>query len=275
MAVGDGHSLHVEECGAPDGLPVLFLHGGPGDGCTPEQRRLFDPTRFRAILVDQRGAGHSTPLGDISANTTPDLVLDLEYVREALGIATWIVFGSRWGSLLALSYARLYPERVRGLVLAGVVLGQPGELTASDGELWRRCAAGILGSDPVVAALCARSWLDHERTLAGLPPLASAPDAAQLAALRVRAHYLAHDCFLGAGQLLAGIETLRHLPIVIVQGMADPLQSAASAELLHRALPEATWMPVAGADNHALNPAMARACIKALGWAADCLTTWG
>jgi proline iminopeptidase len=137
MAVGDGHLLHVEECGAPDGLPVVFLHDGPGIGCRPEHRELFDPLRFRTILIDQRGAGFSLPAGECEANTTPDLVADIEYVREALGIPAWVVFGNGWGSLLALAYAELFPERVVGLVLCGVFLGSTGEI---DGRVhaWQR-----------------------------------------------------------------------------------------------------------------------------------------
>ena len=130
IAVGDGHYLYVEEIGPADGLPVLFLHGGPGSGCTPGQRRLFDPQRFRTILVDQRGAGRSLPLGDLHDNTTADLIADLDLLREALGIPAWIVFGGSWGSLLALAYAQIYPENILGLVLRGIFLGSRREIAA-------------------------------------------------------------------------------------------------------------------------------------------------
>jgi proline iminopeptidase len=276
MAVGDGHSLHVEESGAVDGLPVVFLHGGPGDGCTPEQRRLFDPARFRLISLDQRGAGHSLPQGETDNNTTADLVLDLEYVREALGVTAWIVFGHGWGSLLGLAYARLYPERLLGLVLGGIFLGQHDELPActADEGFFQQCAGDILEGAPDVAGLAARRWLDHERRLGGQLPLAAVPEPAQLAALRIRMHYLRRDSYLAAGQLLAGIEQLRHVPLVIVQGMADPLCPPDSAEKLHRAWPDATWLPVAGSGNSLALPAMSRACIKALGWVAECTMVW-
>lgn len=276
MAVGDGHSLHVEESGAVDGLPVVFLHDGPGEGSRAEWRRLFDPARFRLILLDQRGAGHSQPQGEVDKNTTADLVLDLEYVREALGVTAWIVFGHGWGSLLGLAYARLYPERLLGLVLGGIFLGQHDELPActADEGFFQHCAGEVLEGAPDAARLAARRWLDHERRLGGLPPLAAAPEPAQLAALRIRLHYLRRDSFLAAGQLLAGIEQLRHVPLVIVQGMADPLCPPASAEKLHRAWPEATWLPVAGSGNSLALPAMSRACIKALGWVAECSLVW-
>ncbi len=117
LAVGDGHKLYVEESAAVDGLPVVFLHGGPGSGCSPAQRRLFDPARYRAILFDQRGCGRSTPLGEIEANTTAHLVADLERLRAYLGIPAWIVFGGSWGSTLGLAYAQTFPERVLGLVI--------------------------------------------------------------------------------------------------------------------------------------------------------------
>ncbi|WP_265948868.1 prolyl aminopeptidase [Dechloromonas sp. A34] len=294
MAVGDGHLVYVEECVADYGLPVLFLHGGPGSGCSPVQRRLFDPQRFHAVLFDQRGCGRSKPLGSLRANTTAHLVTDLEYLREALGIPAWIVFGGSWGSLLALTYAQLYPERVLGLVLRGIFLGSAEEIRAyvqgGNGvppEAWQAFAeampAGergdllaaytrrILGDDLLVATAAAHAWLDYERAQMGEAPLTAAPDAVQLAKARIQLHYLSNHCFLNPGQLLAGVDRLRHIPATIVQGMADPVCPPHIAEKLHRAWPEATWMPVAGAGHGGLSPPIAKACIKALGWVAECV----
>lgn len=291
MAVGDGHIVYVEQSAAVDGLPVLFLHGGPGSGCNPAQRRLFDPKRFRVILPDQRASGRSHPLGSLDANTTLHLVSDLEYVREALGIPAWIVFGGSWGSLLALAYAQIFPERVLGLVLRGIFLGSREEIhdyaQGSNGiapEAWAALAQGIpagergdllsayaqriLGDDPVNASMATRAWLNYERALMGDPPLAEAPDAVQLAKARVQMHYLTRDCFIAPGQLLAGVDRLRHIPAAIVQGMADPVCSPQIAKKLHQAWPEATWFPVAGAGHGGLSPPIARASIKALGWVA-------
>lgn len=294
MAVGDGHLVYVEECAADYGLPVLFLHGGPGSGCSPLQRRLFDPQRFHAVLFDQRGCGRSKPLGSLRANTTAHLVSDLEYVREALGIPAWIVFGGSWGSLLALTYAQLYPERVLGMVLRGIFLGSAEEIRAyvqggngaapeawqsfaeampagERGDLLAAYARRILGDDLQVATSAAHAWLDYERAQMGEGPLPAAPDAIQLAKARIQLHYLRNHCFLNSGQLLAGVERLRHIPATIVQGMADPVCPAHIAEKLHRAWPEATWMPVAGAGHGGLSPPIAKACIKALGWVAECV----
>ena len=296
MAVGGGHFLYVNECGPVDGLPVLFLHGGPGSGCTAKQRRLFDPERYRVILIDQRGAGGSLPLGEIESNTTADLVADLESVREALGIQSWIVFGGSWGSLLALSYAQLYRERVLGLVLRGIFFGSPDEIMAYlkvgqriAPEAWTRFADIIPTNeqDDLLAAYARRilgdaiearfeaclataEWLNYERALMGEPPLTADPDPAQVAKARIQMHYLSHACFLDTEQLLAGVELLRHLPGAIVQGMADPVCPPQAAETLHHAWPEALWMPVLGAGHGAFDPPIARACIKALDWVAEC-----
>ncbi|NTV71423.1 MAG: alpha/beta fold hydrolase [Azonexaceae bacterium] len=282
MAVGDGHILHVEECGPVDGIPVLFLHGGPGGGCLTEHRRLFDPAIFRVVLIDQRGAGRSLPSGELGANTTLDLVADLDYVREALGIPGWIVFGGSWGSLLALAYAQIYPESVYGLIMHGIFLGSHDEIVAyarglggllppaEQAHPLTAFARRILGDEPETAQQTARLWLNYQRQLVGKAPLDGTLDAMQLARARIQMHYLTRDCFLVPGQLLAGIARIHHLPAVIVQGMADPVCPPIAAETLHRAWPEAAWVPVASAGHDALSPAMARACVKALGWMAEC-----
>lgn len=291
MAVGDGHLLYVEECAAVNGQPVLFLHGGPGSGCSPAQRRLFDPQRYRAIFVDQRGCGRSQPSGRLEANTTAHLVADLEYLREALGIRSWIVFGGSWGSLLALSYAQIYPESVQGLVLRGIFLGTAGEIrnyvdgcNGAEPGAWQAFAEAIpaeersdllaayarriLSADQTQVVPATRAWLDYERALMGERPLAAPPDQTQMAKARVQLHYLTRQCFLNPEQLLAGIDRLRHIPTVIVQGMSDPICPPRTAQKLHRAWPEATWMPINGAGHGGLSAPIAKACIKALGWVA-------
>ena len=124
LKVSDLHTLHIEECGSPDGIPVVYLHGGPGAGISPTHRRFFDPARYRIVLIDQRGSGRSTPFGELRDNTTQDLVGDIETVREHLGIERWLVYGGSWGSTLSLAYAQAHPERATGLIVRGVFLGR-------------------------------------------------------------------------------------------------------------------------------------------------------
>lgn len=287
LAVDRGHSLYVEECGTAEGLPVVFLHGGPGSGCSPAHRRFFDPSRFRAVLFDQRGCGRSTPRGGLAANDTPRLIADLERIRQALGIEAWLVFGGSWGSLLALAYAQAHPERVLGLVLRGIFLGSRAELNAYTApgpghprRVIRALAAGVAPEErsDLTAAYCrrllardlptrraaARGWLDYERALMGEAPLAAPPNRRQLAKARLQAHYLAHGCFTRAARLLAGCARLRHLPAAIVHGSRDPVCPLRTAQALHRAWPEASWRPVAEAGHSAFAPAMAAACLTAL-----------
>lgn len=287
LDVGDGHLLHVEECGNPDGLPLLFLHGGPGSGCSPRQRRLFDPRRFRAVLVDQRGCGRSTPLGGLAGNDTPALVADCERVRAALGIERWLVCGGSWGSLLALAYAQAHPDAVAGLVLRGIFLGSREEvhgyargaaraarlLPASNADFvadplapW---VSRILSSDPSRALPAVAAWLDYERRLMGDAPQAAPPDAVQLAKARIQMHYLMHDCFLAPGQLLDGVRTIRQLPAAIVQGLADLVCPPLAAARLRAAWPEAEWSGIAHAGHGGLTPPLAQATIAALARVAD------
>ncbi|HJV52465.1 MAG TPA: prolyl aminopeptidase [Noviherbaspirillum sp.] len=283
LAVGGGHSLYVEECGRADGVPLVFLHGGPGSGCSPEHRRFFDPARFRAVLFDQRGSGRSEPLGELRDNTTAHLVTDIERIRTALGIERWIVFGGSWGSLLALTYAIAHPARVAGLVLRGIFLGSDDELLhyvhgansaaplawqafargvpeGERGDLLRAYATRLLAGD----AGAARRWLDYERALMGEAPLAEAPDARRLAKTSIQAHYLANRCFSDPSALLAGCATLRHLPVCIVQGRRDAVCPPAAARRLQQALPQADMIEVASGGHNALAPDMAAACIAAL-----------
>ncbi|MBW7902730.1 MAG: alpha/beta fold hydrolase [Rhodocyclaceae bacterium] len=287
LPVGDGHALHVEECGNPDGLPLLFLHGGPGSGCSPRQRRLFDPRRFRAVLVDQRGCGRSAPLGGLAGNDTAALVADCERVRAALGVDRWLLCGGSWGSLLALAYAQAHPHAVAGLVLRGVFLGSreeahgyargaaraarllpPGnaDFVADPLAPW---VSRILSADPERSRPAVRAWLDHERALMGEAPLAAPADAMQTAKARIQMHYLMHDCFLAPGRLLAGVPAIRHLPAAIVQGLADPVCPPLAAARLRAAWPEAEWTGIAGAGHGGLTPALASAIIAALARVAD------
>ena len=271
LPVGDGHVLHVEQCGNPEGVPVVFLHGGPGDGITPKCRRFFDPARWRVVLFDQRGAGKSTPFASLEANTTPQLIADIERLRTHLGIERWCVFGGSWGSTLALAYAQAHPERVTGLVLRGIFLGRPEEvdwLFEAGGasrvfpDKWQHFAALIpvaerehmidaywqrlTSTDEAVRVAAACAWSAWE---GGILTLEESPETeARLAApevavsmARLEAHYFRNHNFLESNQLLRDVARIRHIPGVIVHGRYDmdcPLQSAFD---LHTAWPEAAF----------------------------------
>ncbi|HJR11359.1 MAG TPA: prolyl aminopeptidase [Rhodanobacteraceae bacterium] len=299
LAVDARHTLYVEECGNPDGLPAVFLHGGPGAGLSPYHRCFFNPARWRVVLFDQRGAGRSTPFAELENNTTQDLVADIEKIREHLGIERWLVFGGSWGSTLALAYAETYPERVTGLVLRGIFLAREEELrwfNEIDGgarcifpERWARFRDFIpeaergnmieaywrrLDSrDEAVQLAAARAWSAWE---GGSTTLAHDPDAPgdfdephkAVSLARLEAHYFRHGMFLEPGQLLRGIERIRHIPGVIVHGRYDIICPAKTAFELHQAWPEAEFHIVL-AGHSASDPAIVDKLVEATDRFAD------
>ncbi|MBO0702221.1 MAG: prolyl aminopeptidase, partial [Candidatus Dormibacteraeota bacterium] len=248
LEVGDGHTLFVEEVGRPDGIPAVVLHGGPGGGITPRMRGYFDPDRYHVVLFDQRGAGRSTPGGSVEANTTWDLVRDIETVREHLGIERWLVFGGSWGSTLALAYAEYRPDRVTGLVLRGIFLGRPREVewlieggaAPLNPAGWERFLAPIppveqanlllaysrrlFGPDREEARRCGLAWNRWENECSALVPSEEeeGTEEHKVTMARIECHYFVHGCFLAEpDQLLDGIDAIRHLPATIVQGRYD------------------------------------------------------
>ena len=292
LPVDPPHVLYVEECGNPSGIPVLFLHGGPGAGCEPYHRRFFDPAAYRIVLFDQRGAGRSTPHAALEHNTTWDLVGDIERLRVMLGIDRWLLFGGSWGSTLALAYAEAHPERVRGLILRGIFLCRPWEIRwfYQEGanrvfpDYWEEFVAPIpehergdllqahyrrlTGADEAERMASARAWSVWEGRAATLRPnqavvdfFASPHTALSLA--RIEAHYFAHDTFLKPNQLLVEAERLRNIPGVIVHGRYDIVCPFANAWDLHRAWPKATIEIVADAGHSAAEPGIAAALIRA------------
>ena len=291
LAVDPVHTLYWEECGSPRGVPVVFLHGGPGGGIAPDHRRFYDPRFYRIVLFDQRGAGRSTPLGELSNNTTADLVADIERLRRHLGVQRWVVFGGSWGSTLALAYAQAHHERVLALVLRGIFLGRQQEMDWFMGgmrnlfpEAWRdftqflpvaersdllaQYHRRLTSPDPALHIPAARAWSRYESSCSTLlpdPDLVAhfEDDAIALAIARIEAHYFMHRMFFAENALLEDIDRIRDIPCVIVQGRYDAVCPIVSADDLHRAWPEAEYVVVPDAGHSAREPGIASALVEA------------
>ena len=285
------HRIYWESSGNPAGIPVVFLHGGPGSGTSPLQRRFFDPARYRIVLFDQRGSGQSTPHGELENNTTPDLIDDMESLREMLDIERWLVFGGSWGSTLALAYGEAHPGRCLGFVLRGIFLCRPSEIDwflygiraffpEAQRELAEFIAADerddllaayhrrLIDPDPQVHLPAARVRARFEATCSTLlpnPPLVSAfcSDRTALSLARVEAHYFVNDIFLPDSSLLDQLQRIRHLPCTIVQGRYDAVCPIVSADELARAWPEARYIIVEDAGHSAFEPGISRALVAA------------
>jgi proline iminopeptidase len=286
------HSMHWEMCGNPDGVPLVFLHGGPGGGSLPHHRRFYDPAFWRIVLYDQRGAGRSTPIAELSENTTAHLISDLERLRAHLGVERWLLFGGSWGSTLALAYAQTYPARVLGLVLRGIFLASPTEIEwflygmrYQFPEAWRGFTEflpqderedllaayyrRLTDPDPAVHLPAARAWDRYEAACSTLLPKPELPvrlddDSAALAIARIEAHYFVHDAWLGGERaLLANVKQIRGIPGVIVQGRYDVVCPMQSAWDLHLAWPEADLRIVADAGHAASEPGTVHELVSA------------
>jgi proline iminopeptidase len=286
------HAMYWEQSGNPKGVPVLFLHGGPGAGAAPGHRRFFDPAHYRIVIHDQRGAGRSRPLGELADNTTPHLVADIERLRLELGIDRWIVFGGSWGSTLALAYAQAHPERCTGLVLRGIFLCRPAEIDwflygvrTLFPEAWRAFATAIplaergdllaayyrrlVDPDPAVHMPAARAWGTYEGACSTLRPSPEtvayfAGDVVALGLARIEAHYFTHDIFLPRDSLLANVPRIRGIPGVIVQGRYDAVCPIVTADDLHQAWPEAQYIVVPDAGHAAWEPGICAELVKAM-----------
>ncbi len=292
LPLSDEHVMYWEQVGNPRGKPVLFLHGGPGAGAGAVHRRFFDPTVWRAIIFDQRGAGRSKPLGSLTANTTPNLIADIETLREFLGIDRWLLFGGSWGSTLALAYAQAHPEAVVGAVLRGIFLGRATEVDwflhgmarvfpeahatftqflpeAERGDLLGNYLRRLTDPEPQVYGPAARSWSLYEGSCSTLLPsfeavAAFAQDRSAIGLARIEAHYFAHDLFLPEGGLLAHMAALRGIQGEIVQGRYDMICPAQSAFELAAAWPTARLTLVPDAGHSALEPGVRTALLAAL-----------
>ncbi|MHB8254563.1 MAG: prolyl aminopeptidase [Acidiferrobacter sp.] len=292
LAVTPPHVLYIEECGNPEGLPVVFLHGGPGAGCEAYHRQFFDPARYRIILFDQRGAGRSIPHALLNDNTTALLVSDMEAIRERLHIDRWLVFGGSWGSTLALVYAETHPHRTLGLIVRGIFLCRPPEIQwfYQEGaswvfpDYWRDFIAPIpaFERDQLVAAYyrrltgpdldeqgrCAHAWSLWEGRTANLIPR---PDVMEffglnhtaMALARIECHYFMHDSFLRPNQILADAYRLAPIPGLIVQGRYDLICPMRSAWDLHTAWPASRLVVVPDAGHSATEPGITAALVSA------------
>ncbi|SHG32980.1 prolyl aminopeptidase [Bradyrhizobium erythrophlei] len=304
LPVGDGHEIYVESVGRADGIPAIYLHGGPGSGCQPDHRRLFDPERFHAVLFDQRGAGRSRPKGQRNHNTLPHLIADMELIREKFGIERWMIVGGSWGATLALAYAQAHPNRVTAIVLRATFLGTRAELEnafldalprfypdLSDDFLgalpeeertqpldsyWRR----ILDADPAIHGPAARAWHDTERILSEhasgrvrLDPATLNSTGTLPATPFMEAHYFQNDCFMKAGQLLAEAGKLNGIPGLIVQGRYDLLCPPATSYALCAVWPDSDVRLVEGAGHSLYDPGVRDAVMRAIADLASKITT--
>ena len=293
LQVSSVHEIYFEESGNPSGKPVVFLHGGPGGGSEPKQRRFFHPGKYRIVNFDQRGCGKSTPYASVEDNTTWALVADIEKLREHLGIERWQVFGGSWGSTLALAYSERHPDRVTEIILRGIFLLRRQEIDwfyqrgasalypdaweaylghipeAERGDMLSAYYRRLTSEDAAVRLAAAKVWSRWEGATSKLLPDADftshyEEDEFALAFARIEAHYFVNKGFLGSdGQLLDDVSRIRHIPAVIVQGRYDVVCPMESAWALHRAWPEAELIIVPDSGHSAFDPPNTRALVAA------------
>jgi proline iminopeptidase len=303
LDVGDGHSVYYEQCGQPQGLPIVVLHGGPGSSFSARHRQLFDLQRYRVVLFDQRGCGRSLPRGRVQANTSDHLVADIEQLRQHLGVESWLVVGGSWGAGLALAYAAAHPAACKALVLRGVFLGRASDLDwffqqaqqqlpdawaalaqqappAARTHLMHWLCTSVSSGQPQEALAAACAWDAWETAMSqrkstppadamrGASPAAALPtgDAAQalLEKFRVQSHYLMHGCFWDGNDLLARASALGAVPTAIVHGRLDWICLPQAAWELHQNLPGSRLQWLDGCGHSAFEPAMARAMADAI-----------
>jgi len=293
MKVSDLHTIYYEECGNPEGKPVLIVHGGPGGGCNPAMRRTHDPKAYRIILVDQRGCGRSTPHAELEGNTTWDLVADFEKLREKLGIERWQLCGGSWGSTLSLAYAETHPERITEIILRGVFMLRRWELDwfyqqgtdalfpdawegylapipeAERGNLMAAYYKRLTGENEAEKLACARAWSTWEGTTLSLLPDAErqarfGEDHFAIAFARIECHYFMNKGFFERDdQLLANAHKLKNIPGVIVHGRYDVVTPLKNAWDLKKAWPEADLHIIQDAGHTATEPGIVDALIRA------------
>lgn len=292
LPVDNLHTLYVEECGNPNGLPVVFLHGGPGCGTAPEHRQFFDPERYRIVLFDQRGCGRSMPHAELKQNTTLDLVQDLETIRRTLNIDQWWIFGGSWGATLALVYAEHHPEKVLGLVLRGIFLCRQKDIdwfyqhgaSRIFPDLWQEFESLVApeqrhqmlqayhqlltGGDDVSRMHAAKNWSRWEAVCSTLQPSPKLEDQFvmphfALAMARIECHYFMHQIFLEENYILNHIDKIQEIPGVIVHGRYDMVCPLDNAIALSNAWPKASLNIIREAGHSAFEPGITHALIQA------------
>lgn len=297
LDVGDGNRIWWEEAGAPDGVPALILHGGPGSGFSAKARRFFDPSRFRIVGFDQRGCGRSTPHAseegvDFTVNTTAHLIGDIEALRKYLGVERWVIYGASWGTTLGLAYAETYPERVAGMVFAGVTTTRRSEidwlyrgLAPLFPEEWARFRAGVpagtpedrmiaayndllFHTDPAVREKAAWDFDAWDNASASVTPVAREVPRSEinrvLGRARIVTHFFRHAAWLDEGALLKGASRLKGIPGVLVQGRLDLQGPLVTAWELARAWPDAELKVIEGAGHSSSDAGMEAAIVAAL-----------
>lgn len=292
LSVGDGHSVYYERSGKAGGKPAVFLHGGPGGGCSPEHRRLFNPDIYDILLFDQRGCGRSTPHAELEANTTWHLVADIERLRELIGVEQWLVLGGSWGSTLALAYAETHPDRVSALILRGVFTVTKAELiwyyqfgvSEIFPDKWEKFVAPIpederadmitayrsrlTGDDAAIQLEAARAWSVWEADTITLLPSAALAESHNdeqfaIAFARIENHFFFHGAWLEENQLLRDAGKLNGIPGAIVHGRYDMPCAVRHAYELHKAWPAAELHIVEGAGHAFSEPGILDQLIKA------------
>jgi len=292
LAVDGLHVLHVEESGNPQGVPVVFVHGGPGAGCEPQHRSFFDPNVFRIILFDQRGCGKSKPHAELEGNTTQALVADMEHIRTILGIQRWMIFGGSWGSTLGLVYAQTHPARVLGLILRGIFLTRPWEISwfyqeganrlypdywedflapiplEERGDLVQAYYRRLTGKDEIARMSAAKAWSVWEGRCATLNPNKNVVEHfnspyTALSLARIECHYFVNNSFLAPDQILNDVARLKDIPGVIVHGRYDAVCPLTNAWELHKAWPQSELRIVPAAGHSAFEPGISDALVQA------------
>lgn len=292
LKVDSLHQIYIEECGNPNGVPILYIHGGPGSGCSPDSRRFFNPKIYRIILFDQRGAGQSLPHAELKDNTTQHLINDMEQIRHYLKIEQWLLFGGSWGSTLALVYAQVYPHAVLGFILRGIFLARSQDLDWLYNELrgifpdrWQDFMAplpkntptsGLINayynllthSDPKIRLTAAKAWAAWEvgsLTVQPRPDIMDkfAEDETALSFARIECHYMHQQCFLAPNQILLNMAKIKHLPAIIVHGRLDLVCLPENAWSLHQAWPNSELEYIEGAGHSSSEPGIADGLIRA------------